>query len=91
MKKHPFEFNDLNNYLCHKQGRKHFWGMKGKDYGFLESTLRNRGIDEGDDMQTLKKRHLEIRQNQYEEKEAYRGSEGTQRKNERNYEVERYL
>lgn len=91
MKQNPFEFNDLNNYLCHKQGRKHFWGMKGKDYGFLESTIRNRTIDEADDIHTLKKRHLQIRQNQYEEKEALRGSEGTQRLNERKYEEERYV
>lgn len=68
MKKNPFEFNDHNNYLIHKQGRKHYWGMKGKDYGFLESTSKNRSIEEEDDIQTLKKRHLHIRQNPYEEK-----------------------
>lgn len=33
----PFEFNDANNYYWHKQGKKHFWGYKGKDYGLFES------------------------------------------------------
>jgi hypothetical protein len=31
------EMNDLNNYLVLRQGKKHFWGIKGKDYGFVQS------------------------------------------------------
>lgn len=37
MKKHPFDLNDANNYLCNRQGKRHYWGIKGKDYGLLQS------------------------------------------------------
>jgi hypothetical protein len=37
MNKNTFEMNDLNNYLSLRQGKKHFWGIRGKDYGFVQS------------------------------------------------------
>lgn len=33
----PFEMNELNAYLWQRKGKKHFWGIRGKDYGFMES------------------------------------------------------
>jgi hypothetical protein len=35
MKKSFFEFNQANNYLWNHQGKRHYWGMKGKDYGLV--------------------------------------------------------
>lgn len=35
--KTPFEFSDLNSYLWNKQGKKHYWGIQGKDYGLIQS------------------------------------------------------
>lgn len=35
--KTPFEFNQVNAYLWNQEGKKHFWGIKGKDYGLIES------------------------------------------------------
>jgi hypothetical protein len=68
MKKHPFELNDANNYLWHRQGRRHYWGIKGKDYGLLESAANQYPQMDGD-LQFLKYKHVSLHQNQYEPRE----------------------
>lgn len=40
--KNPFEWNLTNNYMQLNQGKKHFWGMGGKDYGLIESSENKR-------------------------------------------------
>lgn len=35
--KTPFKWNVTNNYMQYNQGKKHFWGVGGKDYGIIES------------------------------------------------------
>lgn len=33
--KTPFKWNVTNNYMQYNQGKKHFWGVGGKDYGII--------------------------------------------------------
>jgi hypothetical protein len=35
--KSPFEWSTSNSYLEQHQGKKHYWGVRGKDYGLVES------------------------------------------------------
>ncbi len=35
--KRPFEWNQVNKYLQWQSGKKHYWGIRGKDYGLMES------------------------------------------------------
>lgn len=31
--KTPFQWNLINHYMQYQQGKKHYWGVNGKDYG----------------------------------------------------------
>ena len=33
--KNPYEVNLKNSYVDNQEGKKHFWGVKGKDYGIV--------------------------------------------------------
>ena len=35
VEKNPFQWNLANSYVENQQGKKHFWGMGGKDYGIV--------------------------------------------------------
>lgn len=62
----PFVFNDANNYFWQRQGKKHYWGMKGKDYGFLESIAPDRQRhSETVVLDDLKNHHLHLQAQQY--------------------------
>lgn len=90
MKHSPFELNEINNYLWNRQGKRHYWGIKGKDYGLLESLSNNKtNIDESNNLQLLKNRHLNLNQ-QYDERIGQRISQ-TNRKPEYEYHENPYL
>ena len=40
-KESPKQWNKANQYLFEQQGKKHYWGYKGKDYGMVESPNKN--------------------------------------------------
>jgi len=35
VEKSPYQWSLANSYLQNHQGRKHFWGVDGKDYGLV--------------------------------------------------------
>ena len=72
MNKNTFEMNDLNNYLSLRQGKKHFWGIKGKDYGFVQSRAnqqRSQGIPE------LKQHYAKVSRHNYDLENLHQGHE----------------
>lgn len=65
MRNGPFEHNEINNYLWNRQGKRHYWGIIGKDYGFLESTSLKKADNPSDNLSDLKNYHIQLRRNPY--------------------------